>query len=113
MAPDGMGLQSMEKKSTETFKEDAQGWIEMAAQILPTLTEKEMVATFLTALPSPFYDRMVGNLSTHFAALVMIGEKIEQGVKSGQIADSSTEASKKSTVGNKREGEVSPVTGYR
>lgn len=29
-----------------------------------------------------------------------------QGVKSSQIADSSTEASKKSTYGNKREGEV-------
>ena len=82
-------------------------------QLLTFEPEKEMVTTFLTALPSPFYDRMVGNLSTHFAALVMIGEKIEQGVKSGQIADSSTEASKKSTVGNKREGEVSPVTGYR
>lgn len=56
---------SMEKKSTETFKDDAQGWIKMAAQVLPPLTEKEMVATFLTTLPSPFYDRMVGNLSTH------------------------------------------------
>ena len=55
MAPDRMHLQSMSKKDTETFKEYAQRWREVAAQVEPPLMEKEMVAMFIDTLQSPFY----------------------------------------------------------
>ena len=61
MAPDRMQLQSMTKKGVETFKEYAQRWREVAAQVEPPLHEKEMVAMFIDTLQSPFYEHMVGS----------------------------------------------------
>lgn len=40
MAPDRLSLQKMEKKSTESFKEYAQRWRDLAAQVQPPLPYK-------------------------------------------------------------------------
>ncbi|RDY12556.1 hypothetical protein CR513_02624, partial [Mucuna pruriens] len=53
MAPDRSRLQNMSKKESE-------GWRELAAQVQPPLSEKEMVTMFIDTLPSPFYDKAVG-----------------------------------------------------
>jgi len=45
---------------------------------------------FISTLESPFYERMVSNVSSSFADLVIIGERIEIGVKIGKIAHAST-----------------------
>jgi len=50
MAPDRMQLQNMAKKSSETFKEYAQRWRELAAQVEPPLYEKEMITMFIETL---------------------------------------------------------------
>ncbi|KAK7316323.1 hypothetical protein VNO77_35276 [Canavalia gladiata] len=42
MAPDRWELQSMSKKDQESFKEYAQRWRELAAQVEPPLSDKEM-----------------------------------------------------------------------
>ena len=54
MAPDRTQLQNMEKKATETFKEYAQRWRDLAAQVNPPLSDKEMVSTFMGTLLHPF-----------------------------------------------------------
>jgi len=41
IAPDRMQLQNMTKKNEETFKEYAQRWRELAAQVEPLLSEKK------------------------------------------------------------------------
>ena len=69
----------MEKKATETFKESAQRWRDLAAQVNPPLSDKEMVSTFISTLRPPFYDRMIGNASSNFSDIVIIGERIEHG----------------------------------
>ncbi|XP_052728311.1 uncharacterized protein LOC108320289 [Vigna angularis] len=111
VAPDRLQLQNMGKKDDETFKEYAQRWRELATQVEPPLFEKEMVAMFVNTLQPPFYEYMVGNVSANFADVVIIGERIEIGVKSGKIAGgpSTIENSKKKpsfNPGKKKEGDV-------
>jgi len=58
MARDRMKLQNMVKKSSETFKEYAQRWRELAAQVEPPLYEKEMITMFIKTLQSSFYEHV-------------------------------------------------------
>ena len=58
----------------------------MAAQVEPPLLDKEMVATFVNTLQSPFYEHVLGNVSSNFADIIIIGERIEIGLKIGKIA---------------------------
>jgi len=55
MALDRMQLQNMAKKSSETFKEYAQRWRELAAQVELPLYKKEMITMFIETLQTPFY----------------------------------------------------------
>ncbi|XP_047148672.1 uncharacterized protein LOC124820924, partial [Vigna umbellata] len=86
IAPDRLQLQSMSKRDDETFKEYAQRWRELAAQVEPPLYDREVVAMCVNTLQPPFYEHMVGNVSANFADIIIIGERIEIGVKSGKIA---------------------------
>jgi len=70
--------------------EYARRWREIVAQVVPPLPDKEMATMFIDTLESPFYERMVSNVSSSFADLVIIGERIEIGVKTGKIAYAST-----------------------
>ncbi|WJX78112.1 hypothetical protein P8452_61366 [Trifolium repens] len=62
MAPDRMQLQNLMKKDKETFKEYAQRWRELAAQVEPPLSEKELVGMFMDTLQAPFYEKMIGSI---------------------------------------------------
>ncbi|XP_073222384.1 uncharacterized protein [Cicer arietinum] len=90
MAPDRMQLQNMRKRDNETFKEYAQRWRELASQVEPPLSEKEMVTMFINTLQPPFYDKMIGSVSSNFSDLVIIGERVEMGLKSGKISSGYT-----------------------
>jgi len=107
MAPDRLQLQNMSKRNNETFKEYAQRWRELAAQVEPPLHDKEMVTMFMGTLQSPFYEHMVGSVSSNFADIVIIGERIELGLKTGKIAQGTTTSGKKTgfNSGKKKEGE--------
>jgi len=85
MAPDRLELQTMSKKDSETFKEYAQRWRETAAQVEPPLSDKETIALFIDTLREPFYDKMIGSTSSNFSDVVIIGERVESGIKSGWI----------------------------
>ncbi|KOM48109.1 hypothetical protein LR48_Vigan07g181300 [Vigna angularis] len=76
----------MGKKDNETFKEYAQRWRELVAQVEPPLFDREMVEMFVNTLQPPFYEHMVGNVSVNFADVIIIGERIEIGLKNGKIA---------------------------
>jgi len=106
MAPDRLQLQNMSKKGGETFKEYAQRWRELAAQVEPPLHNKEMVTMFMGTLQSPFYEHMVGSVSSNFADIVIIGERIELGMKTGKIAQGPATTGKKTgfNLGKKKEG---------
>ena len=55
-ASDRMSLQNMEKTASESFHEYAHKWRDLAAQVQPPMTDKELNKTFLNTLKAP--DRM-------------------------------------------------------
>ena len=75
----------MKKKASESFHEYAHKWRDLAAQVQPPMTDKELNKTFLNTLKAPYYDRMVGNSNTNFFDVVSVGEMIESGIKLGKI----------------------------
>ncbi|RDY11707.1 hypothetical protein CR513_03588, partial [Mucuna pruriens] len=98
----------MNKKASETLKEYAQQWREVAMHVQPPLSEKEMVTMFIETLQLPFYEKMVGSIYTKFFDLVVIGEWIELGVRNGRISHmaSRTTLAKKAV----KKGEANIVT---
>ncbi|XP_045802357.1 uncharacterized protein LOC123895936 [Trifolium pratense] len=85
MAPDRTQLQNMSQKEGESFRVYAQRWRELAAQVRPPLLEVELVDIFTNTLQGAYFERMVGSVSSSFSDLVKIGERIENGIKSGKI----------------------------
>ncbi|RDY03890.1 hypothetical protein CR513_12468, partial [Mucuna pruriens] len=71
MALDRSRLQNMLKKEQEGFKEYAQRWCELAAQVQPLIIEREMVTMFIDTLLVSYYDKVVRNVASNFADLVV------------------------------------------
>jgi len=69
---------------------------------------------FMDTLQSPFYEHMLGSVSSNFADVVIVGERIELGLKTGKIAQGSIATSKKFgfNPGKKKEndGQVASTT---
>ena len=104
--PDRMSLQNMEKKTNETFREYAHKWRDLAAQVQPPLTDKELNKMFLNTLKATYYDRMIENSNKDFSVVVLVGEMIETGVKQGKIEASET----KKQIPKRKERETHVVT---
>ncbi|KAK5794938.1 hypothetical protein PVK06_036192 [Gossypium arboreum] len=81
MVPDRMTLQMVEKKPSETFRQYAQRWKDVSAQVVPPLTKMEITVLFINTLKAPFYDKLVGSATKDFADIVISGELIENTVK--------------------------------
>ena len=111
MARDRLNLQRMEKKSSESFKEYAQRWRDMVTEVQRPLNDKEMTSMFMNTLRAPFYDRMIGNATTNFCDIIVIGERIEYEIKHGRLTETSAEYGglKKGTTPKKKEGEVHAI----
>jgi hypothetical protein len=62
------------------FKEYAQRWRELAAQITPPLEEKEMTKFFLKTLSSFYYERMISSTPSDFTVMVNMRMRLEEGV---------------------------------
>jgi hypothetical protein len=46
-----------------------------------------MVTTFLNTLKDPYYAHLIGHTTSSFADLVIVGERGEDGMKSGRPVD--------------------------
>ena len=73
----------------------------------PPLNDKEMVIMIMSTLKSPFYEHMLGSVSSNFVDIVIIGERIELGLKTGKIIQgpSTTQKTTGFNYGKKKEGE--------
>ncbi|RDX81458.1 hypothetical protein CR513_37860, partial [Mucuna pruriens] len=110
MAPDRSRLQNMIKKEQEGFKECAQRWRKLAVQVQPSITEREMVTMFIDTLPSPYFDKVMGNVASNFTDLVMVGERIELGIRRRQFAQlCSNVGLAKKPMPEKKKGETNTV----
>ena len=57
----------------------------MAAQVVPPMTEREMITMIVDTLPVFYYEKMVGYIPSSFADLVFAGERIKVDLKRGKM----------------------------
>jgi len=79
----------------------------MTTQIQPPLTEKEMTWLFINTLKAPYYSHMIAGATMSFTDMVLIGEMVENALKTGKLDDGESSVAKESS--KKKEGEVSTV----
>ena len=68
MALNRLQLQNMCKKGHESFKEYAQKWRDLAAQVAPPMTKREMIIVIIDTLPVFYYEKW---WATHLQALLI------------------------------------------
>ncbi|CAL5207234.1 unnamed protein product [Lathyrus oleraceus] len=90
IAPDRMQLRALSKESNESFRGYAQRWRELAACVEPPLLDKELMELFRDTLQIPYFERMISSVTSNFAHLVTIGERVESALKSGRIQGASS-----------------------
>ncbi|KAH1228864.1 hypothetical protein GmHk_10G028767 [Glycine max] len=115
MAPDRNQLQSMSKREHESIKEYAQRWRDLAAQVIPPMTEREMITIMVDTLPTFYYEKLIGYMPANFADLVFAGERIESGLRKGKFEYASNAGPNSNrrapVVGTrKKEGDTHAVT---
>jgi hypothetical protein len=115
MAPYREQLRSMSQKDKETFKEYAQRWRELAAQITPPLEEKEMTKIFLKTLSSFYYERMIASAPSDFTEMVNMGMRLEEGVREGRLSRDEASTSKKygSSFSKRKDNETNAISSGR
>jgi hypothetical protein len=113
MAPDRDQLRAMSQKEKETFKEYAQIWRKLAAQIVPPLEEKEMTKIFLKTLSSFYYERMIASAPSYFTEMVNMGMILEEGVREGRLTrEEGSSAKRYGSFAKKKEGEAHAVSAH-
>ncbi|XP_050893526.1 uncharacterized protein LOC127100414 [Lathyrus oleraceus] len=114
MAPTRLQLQNQSQRSNETFKEYAQHWREMASRVQPALSDNELVDIFRGTLQGLYFEKMIGSSSTNLSDMVIIGEHVESGLKSGKItyttAQQTTNKRPHGGFAKKKEGEANAMT---
>ena len=87
----------------EGFKTYAQKWWDLVGRVQPPLYDRELVDMFLGTLSGPFFKHLIGSSSAGFTELIMTGERVEAGIKSGKIQrDVSSSAIKRPFTGKKK-----------
>lgn len=113
MAPDRDQLRAMSQRERESFKEYAQRWREIAAQICPPLEEKEMTNIYLKTLSPFYYGLMVASAPSDFTEMVSMGVRLEEAVREGRLTKEAEIPNSSRRYGNnfakKKDQDVSSV----
>ncbi|XP_052490792.1 uncharacterized protein LOC128043035 [Gossypium raimondii] len=99
----------MEKKPSESFRQYAQRWREVAIQVQPPLLERETTMLFINTLKAPFITHMLGSATRSFSDIVMNGGMIENAIRNGKIEAGE---SNKRSASRRKENEVNNVNKY-
>lgn len=102
IAPSREDLERMEKKKSESFKEYAVRWRNLAAQVTPKPADKELMKLFVKTLPFEFRNRMASTYVENFNQLIPVGEQIEVGLRDGWFNEP-TNQSKRFTMKKDKE----------
>src|SRR3954469_13116196 len=58
---------------------------DLAGRVQPPLSDRELVDMFLGTLTGSFYSHLLGSSSSGFTDLILIGERVESGIRCGKI----------------------------
>ena len=75
----------MIKWEHESFKEYAQRWRDLEAQVAPPMVEREMVTMIVDNLPVFYYEKLVGYMPSSFADLVFFGGMTTSGTRHSSV----------------------------
>ena len=102
------------KRQHESFKEYAQRWRDLAAQVAPPMMEREMITMIVDTLPVFYYEKMVGYMTLSFADLVFASERTEVGLRRGKFdyTTSKSVGNRRTRIGGakKKEGDAHALT---
>lgn len=59
----------------------------MAFRVRPALSDNESMDIFMGTLQGLYFEKMIGCSSTNFVDMVTVGERVESGLKSWKITD--------------------------
>ncbi|XP_070037220.1 uncharacterized protein [Nicotiana tomentosiformis] len=86
-APDIFYIQNLKKKPTETLCEYATRWRSEAAKVRPALEEGQINKFFVRAQDPQYYERLMVIENHKFYDIIKLGERIEEGIKSGMVTN--------------------------
>lgn len=88
---------------------------ELAAQISPSLEEKEMAKIFVKTLSSFYYECMIASAPNDFIEMVNMGMRLDEDIREGRLSKDEASASKKydSSFSKRNEGEANTVPARR
>lgn len=87
VTPTRTQLQNLAQGSTESFKEYAQRWRELAEKVQPSLPEEELVRMFMDTVQGSCWRKMMSCMSSSFSNLVIVGDCIESVLKGEKAQD--------------------------
>ena len=81
---------------------------DLVGRVQPPLTDRELVEMFVETLTGPFFNLLIGSSSSGFTELILTGERVESGIKSGKtpMAPASISNTVKESFTNKKETNV-------
>ncbi|KAI5420335.1 hypothetical protein KIW84_044211 [Lathyrus oleraceus] len=70
------------------------------------MTDRELVDMYMGTLTGPFYSHLLGSSSSGFTELILTGERVESGIRSGKIQAATSASNKKSYQGKNESNAV-------
>jgi hypothetical protein len=70
------------------------------------MTDRELVDMFMGTLTGPFYSHLLGSSSSGFTELILTGERVESGIRSGKIQAATSASTKRSYQGRNESNAV-------
>ncbi len=77
----------MEMRPGQSFRDYVTKWRGKANCMSPPLGQTEAVPLFVSTLRGIYYTQMMSQTAAEFSNLIMTGELIERGLRSGKIED--------------------------
>ena len=71
----------------ESFEDYATRWRLEASKIRPLVPEEELVQTFVWSLDGIYYQKLFGLCIQSFDDLILIGKRLEYGIRTGKVID--------------------------
>ncbi|XP_070050696.1 uncharacterized protein [Nicotiana tomentosiformis] len=80
-------IQNLKTKPTETFREYDTRWRSESAKVRSALEEEQMNKFFVKAQDPQYYERLMVIENHKFSDIIKLGERIEEGIKSGMVTN--------------------------
>ena len=75
----------------------------MAGRVQPSLIYRELIDIFMGTLAGTFFNHLIGSSSSGSTEIILTGERVEAGIKSGKIQGATPSDAQKNPYNGKKE----------